>query len=253
MKLLPTKTTRYTISPSTRRQINILLLVSFLALGILASVYILIRLFVFPASWFIAGDKEQSLLDATMSGLAATFFGLTAGIPTALWLSGRQQQATEAMEKAKGAEQRNERVKFILSAIRDELQVNRGIIHQMLFDQENHPTIAPTKGMRDTTWHALSDSGELKWIDDIVILLCISEAYFHINALIYLERQYVDISSRQNLILTPAQEIAVRRVHTIRPDALKYLKDAIEIIDKKIGSQITHSDGTSGLPKEFEV
>jgi hypothetical protein len=252
MKSLPTKTTRYNLILSIQGKINPLLLVLFLSLGILASAYVLVRLFVFPASWFITGDQEQSLLDATMSGLAATFFGLMAGIPTAIWLSGKQQQAAEAKEKAKEEKERNEREKFILSAIRDELQMNRDIIHQMLDDQEKRPTIAPTKGMKDITWHALSDSGELKWVDDVRILLSISEAYFHINALIYLERQYVDISSRQNLVLTPGQEIVVRRVHMIRPDALKYLKDAIKIIDEKIGNQITHDDDTSGLPKVFE-
>ncbi len=251
MKPLPRKTTHDNLTNLVQGKINSLLLFLFVLLGVLASVYVLVRLFVFPASWFITGDQEQSLLDATMSGLAATFFGLIAGIPAAIWLSRKQQQASEAKERAKEEKERNEREKFILSAIRHELQVNRDIIHQMLDDQEKRPTVVATKGMKDVSWRALSDSGELKWINDVRILLSISEAYYHINALIYLERQYIDISSRENLSLTPGQEIAVRRVHMIRPDALRYLKDAIKIIDEKIGSDIIHNDGTSGLPKIF--
>ena len=248
----PRKTIRDNLIDFVQRKINSLLLFLFVILGVLPLVYVLVRLVAFPASWFVTGDQEQSLLDATMSGLAATVFGFAAGIPTAIWLSGKQQQATEAKEKADEGKERDEREKFILIAIRDELEMNRAIVHQMLDEQEKRLTIVPTKGMKDISWHALSDSGELKWINDVRILLCISEAYFHINALIYLERQYVDISSRENLALTPGQEIIVRRVHTIRPDAFMQLKAAIKIIDEKIGSQITPDDGTSGLPKVFE-
>jgi hypothetical protein len=183
---------------------------------------------------------------------AATMIGALVGIPISLILERWWQSEREHIEQKRSAKAQAAREAFVLNAIRDELQMNRDIIHQMLDEQEKRPTIVPTKGMKDVSWRALSDSGELKWIDDLRVLLSISEAYFHIGALIYLERQYVDISSRENLMLNPGQDIAVRRVHMIRPDALMRVKEAIKIIDLKIGSDIVHSDGTSGLPKMFE-
>lgn len=199
-------------------------------------------------------SSDANFRPSFVGNWAATVLGIIGGIPVALALNRLWQHNQERVEKEKADRERDLRESFVLHAIRDELQMNRDIIYQMLDDQAKRPTIVATKGMKDVNWKALSDSGELKWIDDLTILLSISEAYFHIGVLIYLERQYLDLSSYTRPVDQGARgNIAVQRVHVIRPDALVRVKEAIRVIDLKIGSDIVHSYSTTGLPKSFEA
>jgi hypothetical protein len=158
------------------RLVNTVLVVAFIILGVLPGVYVLLRLFFLPASWFIDGDTEQALLDSVMSGLAATVFGIAIGIPVAIWLSSKQQQVTEAKEKIEEKEEHDKREKFILDVIRDELDTNRSILEKMIEDQKVEPGVYPIAGMKNVNWQVFSNTGELRWITDLNILHHLSEA-----------------------------------------------------------------------------
>ncbi len=241
------------------RQFAVLRITAFIVLGVLPLIYVILRLFLLPARWFVDGQAEQALLDATMAGLAATVFGIAAGIPTAFWLSAIQQQATEAKEKIEEEKERTEREKFILSVIRHELETDRDILMQMIESQATEPGVYPIAGMKNVNWQIFTSTGELKYITDLSLVAHISEAYYLIQALVSLESQYLapgfdtqyaEAHAASRLVRGPVR--IVSHVHSIRPEALMRVKEAIKVIDQKIGSNITHDDGTSGLPKVFE-
>jgi hypothetical protein len=186
----------------------------------------------------------------------ATMLGALVGIPIALALSKWQQSEQDRTQRERLEQDRAKRETFVLSSLREELRVNRDILQQMVEDQKVTPTTASIVGLRDVTWRVLSETGELKWVDDMFALLCISEVYYYIDTLIFLEKQYMHpdftmgVESKDGT-LGYAGERVVLRVNKIRPEALKLVKDGIGLIDHKIGSDIIHSDGTGGLPKTF--
>src|SRR5438046_1038245 len=88
------------VSKAIRIALIWLVLIFFLILlGFLPGIYVLLRLFYLPSSWFFTGTSEQALMDSVMSGLAATVFGILIGIPVALWLNGRQEAAADLKEQ----------------------------------------------------------------------------------------------------------------------------------------------------------
>jgi Na+/glutamate symporter len=66
---------------------------------VLPLVYAVVRLFFLREDWLFPNTPEQALFDSAVSGLAATTFGIVIGIPVALWLNRRQQEASDKKEQ----------------------------------------------------------------------------------------------------------------------------------------------------------
>jgi hypothetical protein len=185
------------ISAYALRLMNAILFVLFVILGVLPGLYVLDRLvFATPTSWYINGDSNQTLLDSVMSGLAATVFGIAIGVPVALWLSRRQQDALDYKEMR--AQEREEvlRQTKVLDLIHGELEYNKDLIQEGQIDPENPQaksrkvsSVAPPK---NELWNAFSDGGEIQYIRDVSLLDAISTAYYSINIVISLEKKYTD-------------------------------------------------------------
>jgi hypothetical protein len=81
----------------------------------------------------------------------------------------------------------------------------------------------------------LSDGGELQWIDDLDLLNKLADAYYHVRALIYLEKQYFDPHFHSAVTRdgrnTYAGERVVRNVLNIRPGVLGAIENTINAID----------------------
>ena len=119
-----------------------------------------------------------------VSNALATFVGAVIGIPVALWLSKYQEQTSE-----------KERKKKILSLLQEELMINltlvSGIKHRE--DKEfEYSIIGPF--LRDESWNAFSDGGELEWIKDPKLLSDLANSYDYIRSLRQLSQRYFDIS-----------------------------------------------------------
>lgn len=218
----------------TLQLINTSLVLGFIALGVLPGFYVILRLFFLSAAWFIDGDTEQALLDSVMSGLAATVFGVLIGIPVALWLGRKQQQAIEAKEKKEEAKERRERERLILAALWEELGQNQVILEEVIASHDNFLYKKATFELQDVLWKAFSDGGELKWINDLQIFRHLSLAYGQIATLIHLERQYTDISELPNIMPGAREERNATRARRIRAVAVAATQTALRLLDEKI-------------------
>lgn len=112
----------------------------------------------------------------------ATLLGIIAGVPIALAIE-RQRISREERERA--AEQQEE-AKKISSLIRDELVYNSDGLAERIKNQN----ISPRRPLKSDLWRALSDSGEIRWIDNASVLNKIASAYFYIGVVSAIEDKY---------------------------------------------------------------
>ena len=119
------------------------------------------------------------------SNALATFLGAIVGIPIALWLSRHQEKIAKKERKSK-----------ILHLLREELFEDYTIlsgwqkadVHEK--NQDIH-SIGPV--LKDESWRAFSDGGELEWIKDPVLLSNLSDAYYHVRLIRQLSDRYLNI------------------------------------------------------------
>lgn len=119
-----------------------------------------------------------------LSELIATFIGAGIGVWGALWLSRYQEKQTEMERKVK-----------ILLLIRKELEHNKDTISNkasmlsVFMDVLDLATL-----LKDESWTAFSEGGELEWIKDPDLLGIISEAYHAIKSLRYICDRHIQFS-----------------------------------------------------------
>ena len=112
------------------------------------------------------------------AGLFATFIGVVLGIPIAFYIHGIQERYRGDLEIT----EEEKRKRKILLALRKELEKNR----EMLMEYKKNLEDTSTSEIliliiRDETWRAFSDGGELKWIKDIELLEDLANVYFIIS------------------------------------------------------------------------
>ncbi|MBI1802245.1 MAG: hypothetical protein HY259_08215 [Chloroflexi bacterium] len=107
--------------------------------------------------------------------------------------------------------------------------------------QKDRPKIVELAGVKDELWTAISDGGELQWIDDLDLLEHISHSYYFLRAIRLYERTYSDplfnltmYSDTVEAQATSAGKFAVEAVTTLRPLALEAIKKALEAIEKQM-------------------
>jgi hypothetical protein len=184
--------------------------------------------------------SDVAFRDGLMSNLLATTLGLIFGIPIALEISRLQQQTQDRNDRlARETEARHRKIK-ILSLIREELDINRQMLEHVLGKQEETLTYKIILGHKDEIWQALSDSSELKWIDDPDILRPISWAYYHIKGVKRLENEYSNPGFHYSISSTDgttyAGERIVKQVIKIRPNTLTAICEALDTIDQQLAA-----------------
>lgn len=203
-----------------------------------------------PSIYFFYHLDDKQFLDSAMGNWFATIVGVIIGIPIALEINRRQQSEQEKREELSQAEERAKRKYKVLTLIREELRFNQQILDQLIEQQKTHPGIRAITGLKDALWSALSNSGDLQWVDELDLLSSISNSYHMISALIHLERQYADPSflmavSRVNgtgPTYKYAGEKTVEVVISIRPDALAMIQQTINAIDEYLARDIQDSE-----------
>jgi len=117
------------------------------------------------------------------SNALATFIGAFIGIPIALWLNRYLEKSSELERKRK-----------ILSLLKEELLINLTQISAWNKKQNKHIQISIVGPfLRDESWKAFSDGGELEWIKNPVLLSKLARAYSYIRTLQELSERYINL------------------------------------------------------------
>jgi hypothetical protein len=115
----------------------------------------------------------QAFWDGAVGNLLATLLGIIAGVPTALEIE-RHRINREERERITDERKRALQVTFL---IKDELIDNL----YNLVQRQSDVTSLPLKPLKNDIWRALSDSNEIRWINDLSLLGSIASAYYYIN------------------------------------------------------------------------
>jgi len=132
---------------------------------------------------FFSVEFWQSFVSNTL----ATFIGAGSGVLGALWLSRYQERSSE-----------KERKKKILRLIQNELLGNVVQLSGFQKSEVKHrEALTLSALLRNESWKAFSDGGELEWIKDPNLLDDLSEAYFAIRSVMNLSDKYCQVSMHE--------------------------------------------------------
>ncbi len=119
-----------------------------------------------------------------ISNAFATFIGAGLGVLGALWLGKHQEESSE-----------KERKKKILDLLFNELLINLSQLSGFQKSQTKHrDALTLSALLRNESWRAFSDGGELEWIKDPKLLDNLSDAYYAIRSVMNLSDKYCQVS-----------------------------------------------------------
>lgn len=148
---------------------------------------------VITIGYFVDHFTSATFVESTMGNLLATLVGVIVGIPIALSINRSQLATEEAANHAKQVAEHKKRKDTILSLLRTELQQNLQDLHERMKEMQTSGKRAVfVNPLRDEVWGALSDGGEIKWIDDLDLLAHLAAAYHEIKNTIFLERKFLE-------------------------------------------------------------
>jgi hypothetical protein len=134
---------------------------------------LIVLLVVSLASYATLNFDSISYRDSLFSDTLATIIGIAIGIPVAL-----------AIDRTINMREKRERKERILSLLVRELQLNRDSIQNLWTGKEWYERgTYVSLALKDDLWRALSDGGDLQWIDNAELLDKIAYAYYFIGQL----------------------------------------------------------------------
>ena len=139
---------------------------------------VLVFILALKAIYYLSSD---AFWEGFLSNLLATVIGLIIGIPVAIYISNYQEKASEKERKEK-----------IIELLREELFVNLNHLISYAKNTDKDAILLVLSGfLKDESWRAFSEGGELEWIKDPKLLSDISWAYSSIQTVKYiLEKHY---------------------------------------------------------------
>ena len=175
---------------------------------------------------------SQGYWDGAIGNWLATLLGIIAGVPIALAIE-RQKISREEQERAAEHRERAIKVSFL---IRDELVYNSNRLAERL----NNKVSLPLLPFKNDLWRALSDSGEIRWIDNPPILNKIASAYYYIGVVSAIEDKcYQAIRG-----INPRYEDGTLASQRLLEDARKFdaelsvnISAAIRAIEETVGNK----------------
>jgi hypothetical protein len=166
---------------------------------------------------------DFSFWQSFLSNLLATIIGVGLGIPVALLINRWVESKTE-----------KERKKKILSVLRVELMENFTVLRGWVNEGKKKVDVLQlTATLKDESWSAFSEGGELEWIKDPYLLSELSDAFSTIRSIKLLADRYF------KLIEFPTDEtsgIASNTVWRLLDAAVTYafkeIPTALDFIEK---------------------
>lgn len=172
-----------------------------------------------PVVYSVYRSDNQVYWDGAIGNWFATLLGIVAGVPIALKIE-RQRMAHEERKQITA---HRERAVKVLSLIKDELTYNS----HRLTERLNNTSFLPLYTFKSDLWRALSDSGEIQWINNPSVLDKIASTYYYIG------------------IVSTIEEKCYQAIHGINPKyrdgttaSQRLLEDARKI-DSELSKSIT--------------
>ena len=192
--------------------------------------------------YFVGHYGDTGFRDGALGNLFATILGVAVGIPIALEVNRRQQDAQNASALALKTADENIRKRKVLTLIRSELSQN----HADILDRRSPLDPADTTKkravsaipLRNELWVAFSDSGEIQHVNNPDVLAAIATAYHQVKATIYLEQQFLSVSHFPGMRIAQTSTPEDRILGYMTATDTKLLSDiaqAIQSIDAEIG------------------
>jgi hypothetical protein len=172
---------------------------------------------------FAIGDS--SFESAFLSNFLSTVAGVAVGVPVAIWLAFRESTAQAAAAAKQATETARNRRRQVLTAIETELKENKNTLAER---RSSGPREFAIPFLQDEVWTAMSDGGELRWIEDPALIRQIARSYLYVKTIDHLERKVFD------LMHTPSVGIAVKTQQPLHRS----------IIEKIVG-YLDHQDGVA--------
>lgn len=190
--------------PATRWLLALLLVVS---LG-----------FAFLYHFLVPGPKNEF-----WDNLVATIIGLIIGISIPVFLQRTGYSVEQNIQRLK-----------TLHLVQNEIAHNHAALHFILAADGISPQETLEHRFTSEIWDALSDGGELRWINDDQLLRSISEAYVRTKPLAHLQDRYIDALIVNDVVRFGAYLTALRaRMRVINP----FLDNALDAINKAVAEK----------------
>jgi hypothetical protein len=208
-------------------------LVGFLVIVLIVLFYSTYRLF---TSFY-----DVNFWQNAVSNFIATLLGLFFGVPIALWINDIQQKAIKRDEYEKEEKEAKRRKQKILNLLKRELSDNYDLFSAFepeigYTEQSFNALFHIAHAAKDEVWIALSDGGEIQWIDDVDLLSTLAWTYFSIKKVrtsgkSLLQFTFFDMPQSGKVI----SEFLQKQFETDIRHANINLQVALEVIEKQVG------------------
>ena len=188
--------------------------------------------------YFAQHFASPTFQEGAMGNLFATILGVIVGIPIALEINRRQQDAQQATALAVSQREESQRKQKVLALIRSELLQNKNdIIVRRKPITDGGKREVHTGSLRDEMWSAFSDGGELHYVNNPDVLASIAGAYYEIRSNIHLERGFMNAIHFPGIRVKQdkyPQDFFLEYITTTDQNLLAAIERAIAAIDAEI-------------------
>ncbi|HXV81316.1 MAG TPA: hypothetical protein VEG60_15670 [Candidatus Binatia bacterium] len=170
--------------------------------------------------------------DSFLGNWAATVIGVIFGVPIALELNRRQVAAKKLRAEAEKRREESKRRKRILGLLHKEISYNKKELTKRAETTPGERLIL-MPGLKDGLWRAFSAGGELRWVRDPDLLDSVSNAYYYVKALIYLENQFFEAAHFPGMQIHQdkyPQDYILDYLRVIDPIALEEIDQALKVL-----------------------
>lgn len=191
--------------------------------------------------YFVQHFPSATFQEGAMGNLFATILGVVVGIPIALEISRRQQNAQIQVAEFDRHEEETKRKRKVLTLLRGELLQNWEDIQAKRKPIEiGGKRQVRTNSLRDEMWAAFSDGGELQHVNSPEVLAAISNAYYEIRTSIHLERSYMSAVHFPGMRVAQEkypQDHFLEYLTSTDPQVLATIEQAIARIDTELAAE----------------
>jgi hypothetical protein len=151
----------------------------------------------------------------------ATLLGAMIGIPFALWVAKYLEKLSEKEHKKK-----------ILKVLFSELLTNLTVLSGwQKSGNKSGEALTLYTNLRNESWKAFSDGGELEWIKDTDILESLAEAYFSIRSVMSISGNYFNLVYSSPTVYQQAETMVLERLE----QSVTYSSEVInQVLKEKI-------------------
>ncbi|MBI4674836.1 MAG: hypothetical protein HY741_24605 [Chloroflexi bacterium] len=167
---------------------------------------------------FVPGAKNEF-----WDNLVATVIGLIIGISIPVFLERTARKSDESIQRLK-----------TLRLVQNEIIHNHAAVDFILAADGVTSQEMLQHRFTSEVWDALSDGGELRWINDNHLLRCISNAYSRTKPLAHLQDRYIDSRIVNDV---PRFDAYLRALRESIRDSNPFIDAALDAVNEAVGEK----------------